>query len=166
MLHHCLLLKIVHYIIYRRNTSTSVISCETVAWHEPLDTLSLHVLNSPCLLWIIIIFIFKFKVMLFIPHVETVSINIMYTTSMRIIVVIVIQAIIKMVYYSIFAIGTCVPALKPFFYTWWVKPMEAWQDHVLLIRLIMTHAYRAGFILLWKVGFVILTKLREGKRFY
>jgi len=151
----------VHYIIYRRDTGTSIVSCEPVAWHKPLDALSLYILNSPHFLWLIILLIFKFKVMLFIPHIETVSIHIY--TSMR---VNLTGVAVKMVHYSVLTIWTRVSALKPLFNAWRVKPMETREDHVFLIGFIVAHANRAGFVLLWKVCFVVLTELWERKGIY
>ena len=81
--------------------------------------------------------------MLFIPHVETVSIHIY--TSMR---VNLTGVAVKMVHYSVLAIWTRVSALKPLFDACRVKPMEAGEDHVFLIGFVMAHANRAGFVLL------------------
>jgi hypothetical protein len=56
-----------------------------------------------------------------------------------------------MVHHTIFAVGTSVSSLEPFFDAWTMKSVKAGQYHILLFQLIVAHAYSAALILLGKV---------------
>jgi hypothetical protein len=48
----------------------------------------------------------------------------------------------------VLAVWTSILSTQPFLNAFWMKPVEAGQDQVLVLNFILAHANRAGFVLL------------------